>query len=62
MKALLWKDCRLNRFVLILGTVLLVGPYVAGVAIRCYMTWSGLDVPPPWSNTAMVWSVFLSRP
>ncbi len=45
MKALLWKDYRLNRMILILGAVLIAGPYVVVILqqwCRPRHTWSPL--------------------
>jgi ABC-type transport system involved in multi-copper enzyme maturation permease subunit len=39
MKALLWKDYRLNRAILIVGLILVAGPYLLGI---------GLAVAPDW--------------
>ena len=39
MMALLWKDYRLNRLVLLIGVLLLVGPFVIAVAANCYTLW-----------------------
>ena len=43
MKALLWKDYRLNRMILILGAAFIVGPYLIVILqqwLRPQRTWS----------------------
>jgi hypothetical protein len=39
MKVLLWKDCRVNRMVIILGTAMVLGPYVFGLGGEIYFRW-----------------------
>jgi hypothetical protein len=52
MTTLLWKDYRLNRGLLLLGTVLLLGPYAAVCAGTLYVGW-------PAGLSAAEWSVRL---
>lgn len=58
MKALLLKDCRVNRFVLIFGVVMLFGPFAVRAGIGIYSKWrydialwSYADF---WESTAMI--------
>ena len=44
ISALLWKDCRSNRLVLILGGLLLAGPLLIGASIRLYFQWRWQEV------------------
>ncbi|MCP4663824.1 MAG: ABC transporter permease subunit [bacterium] len=39
MKALLWKDCRVNQFVLIVGTVIFFLPYFIGLIGGIFSQW-----------------------
>ena len=39
MKALLWKDCRVNQFVLIAGTVILLLPYLVCLIFITFTQW-----------------------
>ena len=58
MRALLWKDYRVNRGVLVMGVALLLGPYVAVAAGTAYEYW---PVVPPAAQCAallVVASVF----
>jgi ABC-type transport system involved in multi-copper enzyme maturation permease subunit len=49
VKALLWKDYRLNRGVLLLGVALLLGPYVAACAAALYGRWPSWPAAADWS-------------
>ncbi len=55
MKSLLWKDYRINRLLLIFGSVVCVGPWVIAIAryfqlsIRGEGVWWG---PEPWVSTS----------
>ena len=49
MMALLWKDYRLNRFVLIAGTAIFLGPYAVLGGVQAYMVWQEPGVPMPMS-------------
>jgi ABC-type transport system involved in multi-copper enzyme maturation permease subunit len=63
MKALLWKDYRVNRSVLLIAAVMLVGPYLAAVAFAAASGRETLASPRWWcealTNAAMI-SVALS--
>jgi ABC-type transport system involved in multi-copper enzyme maturation permease subunit len=64
MTALLWKDYRLNRGVLLLGITLLLGPYVAAFAIALHGHWPSLPPAEEWSVlllTASLFSLVLSQ-
>src|SRR3954451_22247010 len=64
MRALLWKDYRLNRGVLVLGIALLLGPYAAVFAIALYTHWPALPPAAECSTllgTASVTSLVLSE-
>ena len=51
MRALLWKDCRLNRLVLVVGMALLLGPHVVGLGLKVYLPLSKPNMPAPaWST------------
>ena len=49
MTALLWKDYRLNRGVLLLGITLLLGPYVAAFAIALHGHWPSWPPAAEWA-------------
>ena len=59
MTALLWKDYRLNRGVLLLGIALLLGPYAAVSAIALHGHWPSLPPAGEWSALLLMAS-FLS--
>jgi ABC-type transport system involved in multi-copper enzyme maturation permease subunit len=48
MKALLWKDCRVNRLVLVIGLMALVGPPLVGMAMNLYSLWRYEMLARPW--------------
>ncbi|HUU85679.1 MAG TPA: hypothetical protein VM243_19445 [Phycisphaerae bacterium] len=48
MKALLWKDCRVNGLVLIVGAVLVVGPFLIAVPVNFYSERVFGALPRPW--------------
>ena len=48
MKALLWKDCRINRLVLIVGAVMVFGPLVVGIIINGIAEWRYGFPGTPW--------------
>ena len=48
MIALLWKDVRVNRLILILGAVLLVGPIAAWAFVNVYGHWRYDAFMKPW--------------
>ncbi len=50
MKALLWKDCYVNKFVLSVGSVLLFLPYVVFLILAAYSRWPGSAV-----HVNMIW-------
>jgi hypothetical protein len=64
MTALLWKDYRLNRGVLLLGIALLLGPYVVVCAMAVYGRWPSLPSAGEWSEllpAASFFSLVLSQ-
>ena len=48
MTALLWKDYRLSRGVLLLGAALFVGPYAQGCLAALHAHWPGLPPAGDW--------------
>ena len=50
MKALLWKDYRLNRGVLLLGVVGMAGVYVVGLVVEVGYTWPALPAAETWAG------------
>jgi ABC-type transport system involved in multi-copper enzyme maturation permease subunit len=50
MRQLLWKDYRLNRGLLILGVVALVGVYVVGLASELSHTWPAMPSAKSWAD------------
>lgn len=50
MTALLWKDYRINRLVLLTGVVLLVAPYVAFCGLNFACLWRYDAVYIPWTS------------
>ncbi len=58
MRALLWKDYRVNRVVLLLGACLLLGPYLAGVGYIVYDAWPEGPPARTWSQTLLACSSF----
>jgi len=50
MSALLWKDLRVNRLVLIIGAVLLLGPLLVGAGIRLYCLRRYGVLSEPWCD------------
>jgi ABC-type transport system involved in multi-copper enzyme maturation permease subunit len=55
MTALLWKDYRLNRGVLLLGIALLLGPYAAALPVALLGHWPSL--PPGRESSALLRTV-----
>lgn len=53
MKALLWKDFRVNLFVLLFGLVMLCVPFLAGLVGALYWQWHGQPVR-WWQSDAWV--------
>ncbi len=58
MKALFWKDCRLNLLVLVLGTGLLLGPYLGGALWQVYDLWPVLPGTTAWARLLFSMSYF----
>jgi ABC-type transport system involved in multi-copper enzyme maturation permease subunit len=58
MTALLWKDYRLNRGVLLLGIALLLGPYAAAFPLALYDHWPSLPPAGEWSALLQAASFF----
>lgn len=58
MTALLWKDYRLNRGVLLLGVVLLLGPYAAAAVAVLRGHWPSLPPAREWSAALLTASFF----
>jgi ABC-type transport system involved in multi-copper enzyme maturation permease subunit len=58
MTALLWKDYRLNRGVLLLGIALLLGPYAAVFPLALYGHWPSLPPVGEWSALLLAASFF----
>jgi ABC-type transport system involved in multi-copper enzyme maturation permease subunit len=64
MTALLWKDYRLNRGVLLLGAALLLGPYAVVFPVALYGHWPSWPPAAEWSallRAASFFSVALSQ-
>jgi hypothetical protein len=64
MTALLWKDYRLNRAVLLLGVALLLGPYLVVCAVALVGRWPSLPPAGEWSAllpAASFFSLVLSQ-
>jgi ABC-type transport system involved in multi-copper enzyme maturation permease subunit len=58
MRALLWKDYRLNRGVLLLGITLLLAPYATVAAVVLYAHWPSLPAAAEWSRLLLTASLF----
>ncbi len=58
MTTLLWKDYRLNRGVLLLGVVLLLGPHAAACALVLYGRWPSWPAAADWSARLLDASFF----
>lgn len=58
MRALLWKDCRINLLVLVLGGGLLLGPYVAGALYQWYADWPSFPDAATWARILFAGSYF----
>jgi ABC-type transport system involved in multi-copper enzyme maturation permease subunit len=50
VKALLWKDYRLNRVLMLLGVVGMAGVYVAGLAVEVGYAWPALPAAESWAG------------
>jgi ABC-type transport system involved in multi-copper enzyme maturation permease subunit len=50
MKALFWKDCRLNLLILVLGTGMLLGPHLGGVLWEIYDHWPVFPSATTWAR------------
>jgi ABC-type transport system involved in multi-copper enzyme maturation permease subunit len=64
MRALLWKDYRINRGVVLLGAALLLGPYAAVIFWGVRTHWPSLPSAAEWSGllaTASLLSLVLSQ-
>lgn len=64
MRALLWKDYRINRGVVLLGAALLLGPYAAVIFWGLRAHWPSLPPRAEWSGlltTASLLSLVLSQ-
>jgi hypothetical protein len=59
MNALLWKDYRMNRLVLLAGMVLLLAPPVVVIAVNVYSAWKYEEPLWPWP-AALHWAAVLS--
>jgi hypothetical protein len=55
MKALFWKDCRINGLVIVIGGVLLVGPYVGAALWQIGDAWPAWPSAPAWAGMVL-WS------
>jgi ABC-type transport system involved in multi-copper enzyme maturation permease subunit len=56
-KALFWKDCRVNRAVLIFAVMMLIGPWLGGFIFKLYADWRTVGEatqPGTWPDVA--WS------
>jgi ABC-type transport system involved in multi-copper enzyme maturation permease subunit len=66
LKALVWKDLRINRLPLFMGTFLLVVPYIiVGVAVRGMPLWQEATAASAWAvllATGCHFSVMCSQP
>ncbi len=60
MRSLLWKDCRLNRLVLVVGATLLLGPHAAGLALKIYLPLSEPTMPAPAWATVLFYTATYS--
>jgi ABC-type transport system involved in multi-copper enzyme maturation permease subunit len=58
MSALLWKDYRLNRGVLLLGVALLLAPYGTFLAVTLHAHWPSLPGAAEWSELLLTASLF----
>ena len=50
MKTLLWKDWRINQFVLAFGAAMLAGPFLVGVTMNLYAQWRYGMPSRPWPD------------
>lgn len=57
MKALLWKDCRINRLVLIIALMSFAGPLLIGTALNVYALARYGVVARPWPNLVVITSI-----
>jgi ABC-2 family transporter protein len=58
MRALLWKDYRVNRGVLLLGITLLLGPYAAVSGAALHAHWPSWPPAAEWSALLLTASLF----
>ena len=58
MKALLWKDCRVNQLVLIVGLLLAVAPFLIAVPVNFYSERLHGALPRPWPEQLVSTALF----
>jgi len=56
MKGLIWKDFRLNRPLLAIGAVLLIGLYGIGIVMEFHSTWPKLPPSKAWAEMLVSYS------
>lgn len=56
MKALIWKDYRLNRSVFLLGVALLLGPYAVAIGEAVHSSWPAWPSGSEWASLLAITS------
>jgi ABC-type Na+ efflux pump permease subunit len=54
MKALLWKDFRINLPIVVAAVLLCSAPYIAQIVAAVSSTWPALPAPPVWGQVLVV--------